>query len=234
MMDKIIYYSEQNNNIKEIKGVLIEKTINLRQTIMFFLNNQDASGFIFDIQKSIEDNKKVLQLINKFNPGIPVIIIADEKETFNIEEYKKWNQNILWAKNFDEVSIVYKPFINKRKFYRINWPLNIEFSETFELKNSLKGKILTLSVGGAYVKSNDTAGLKKDMKLICRLEFSLFYFLVESKVVRVINTEADEMNPAGFAVQFFNISEATKNCINRVINDEVVSTLFSELNIALE
>jgi hypothetical protein len=224
-MSKILYFSEQDTGSYPPD---IEKKSSLRDSILYFLNNQDTSGFIFDIMDKPDKNKNILHLIEKFNPLLPVIIIS-KTDISNKEEYKKWNPNIIWAKNINEAISTFHPYVNKRQFYRISWPLNVAFSQSFDMKNASHGKVLTLSLGGAYVLSENITDLKKNMKIVCRIEFSIFFLLVESHIVRVVTNSTEDM-PKGFAIQFENITEATKKCINKLINDEVISTLSKELN----
>ena len=225
-MAKIMYYS-QNSDREEIKNTEIVVSSSMREAILFFLNNQDTSGFIFDLQNKIEDNKKILLIMEKFNPSLPVIALCDVN-VMDINSYYQWNKNFITADNLEDALLKLKPFLNKRKYYRIEWPLNITFADTYEMKNTKKGKILTLSLGGAYVQTEHRNNLKKNDRIVSRIEFSVFFLLVESIVVRVSTG-----NEKGFAVQFENISEATRKCLNRIINDEVIFTLSKELNYPL-
>jgi hypothetical protein len=227
-MSKILYFSRQDTGTYPPD---IEKKNTLRDSILYFLNNQDTSGFIFDIMEKPDENRNILLLIEKFNPLVPVIIIS-KNEISNRDEYKKWNPNVLWAKNVNEAMATFHPYVNKRQFYRITWPLNVVFSSSFDMKGASHGKILTLSLGGAYVLSDAVGLLKKDSKIICRIEFSIFFLLVESHIVRVVEKPTADA-PKGFAVQFENITEATKKCINKLINDEVISILSKELHIPI-
>jgi hypothetical protein len=224
IMSKLLYLSEKQL-VKNSSNVEIANS--LKESILFFLNNHDTSGFVFDLKTDIEDNKKILLLINKFNPLLPVIILSENDIP---DLLKKWNSNIIGAKNFDEVIANRNIYINKRKFYRINWPLNIAYSYSYDMPNSSTGKILTLSLGGAYIITDDIHNLETNQKLICRVEFSIFFLLVESSIIRIIDNHTSEI-PMGFAVQFENITDATKKCINRIINDEVISVLSKEFTI---
>jgi Tfp pilus assembly protein PilZ len=93
---------------------------------------------------------------------------------------------------------------------------------------SESGVVLSLSAGGAFVKTTNLSLLDNEAVII-EIQFMDFKFLVEAKVVR-INKELSQELPVGFAVEFTKISEATKRYIARLIKDRILSTLLLDMD----
>ncbi len=234
-MIKILYYSSGNERLtenfnKEKFRIFEMKT--LKDLIIFLLNNYDVQAFISEFHESVESRRTILEILFNFNEFLPVYFI--DRENQDRASYHKIHPGIKFVRSIDEIFVHFEPYSNKRKYYRINWPLNAIIADSIESlsgRASRKGQIVSLSLGGAYINVSDFKNVRPSSEIALRIIFANFTFLVNAKVIRIAgNSNEYQSKSAGIAVEFHDVTDATKKFLNTIINDRVISMLFRELN----
>lgn len=236
-MEKIVYFSDDGKYYLDIRTLRdkyeIHKTSRIKDAVIYLIDNPDTELFLCDLAVSDEENHRVLTLIANLNPVMPFIGVRTIKTNRSEFDYKLYNENFALIDSPDKIDdVLARERKNRRRFNRTVWPLSAIFYRVDNPNASESGVVLSLSVGGAYIKTTNLS-LAKDEELIIEIQFMDFKFLVEGRVVR-INKDLSGDLPVGFAVEFIKVSEATKHYIARLIDDRILSTLLIEVEPADE
>ncbi|NPV00166.1 MAG: hypothetical protein HPY53_02175 [Brevinematales bacterium] len=235
-MDKIIYLSSGDlfkSEIEKVKGgYQIFRARNLRDALIFLINNPEVGAIIYTVASSSLIDKKTMEVFFHLNPLFPVIIAQKETGKYDQNQLLEWNKNIILLGNIDELdNVLQSTQKNRRKYNRVDWPLFATFYKNINSSTTETGKILSLSAGGSYIQTTNFDMVDLNQPVYMEIHFRDFKFFVESTVVRINRTLSSESLPPGFAVRFDNVSIATQTYINHIINDHLMMTLFKELDI---
>jgi hypothetical protein len=235
-MDKIIYLSSGDlfkSEIEKIKGgYQIFRARNLRDALIFLINNPDVGAIIYTVPSSTSIDKKTMEVLFHLNPLFPIIIAPKEAGKYDQTQLLEWNKNIILLESIDDIeNVLHSTQKNRRKYNRVDWPLFATFYKNINSPSTETGKILSLSAGGSYIQTTNFDMVDLNQPVYMEIHFRDFKFFVESTVVRINKTLSSESLPPGFAVRFDNVSIATQTYINHIINDHLMMTLFKELDI---
>ncbi len=101
-----------------------------------------------------------------------------------------------------------------RKFNRVEWPVKAGITD-HEKQAKDKGLVLSISSGGCLIKSDYRT--ETGDSLLITIIFQNFDFMAEGEVRRT--------EPGKFAIQFTDVSLQTKNFIQEIIDEKILSEL---------
>lgn len=231
-MEKIVYLSTDGRYQLDLTPVRdqygIFKTSQAKDALIYLIDNPETCVFIYDLVPSDEDNHRMLTTLYNLNSLMPFIGVQTIRSNRTEFDYKLYNENFILLDNPKKIAeVLSREQKNRRRFNRTVWPLSAIFYHEDNPAVSESGVVLSLSAGGAFIKTTNLSLLDNETVII-EIQFMDFKFLVEAKVVR-INKELSKDLPVGFAVEFIKISEATKRYIARLIKDRILSTLLMDM-----
>lgn len=234
-MEKFVYYSPDGEFLIKSKLDVNQYTVyfgsKLNDVLIYMINNPDTMLFLYDLNSDNEVNKKVMEGIYQLNALLPFIGVATENELVDEDRNIAFNRNYQTIRPLDDFNETLQSVQkNRRQYNRTEWPLSATFYLERDPKHSESGIVLSLSAGGAYVKTTNL-GLVGDSKLLMEIKFKDFKFFVEAYPIRV-NRETIQGTSPGFAVEFANVSHATQKYIKSIINDRILSGLLDALNLS--
>jgi hypothetical protein len=239
-MEKILYLNTMDVGKLVLNGVekryLIHTTPSLKEALIYLIDNPEVSMFVCDMDAENRICRKMIENLKHLNPILPIMLLNPGRSKISETELRQFNNNISIVNTLEQVKEnIDNAMMNRRQFNRIIWPLSANFYTEKDIKYVETGLVLSLSAGGAFVKTThfDIAKENLNRKIILEIKFEDFKFLVESIVLRVNEHSTGEM-PAGFAAKFINISTATHSYIKRIVNDKILSSLMKVLNLLEE
>ncbi|OQY40838.1 MAG: hypothetical protein B6229_00740 [Spirochaetaceae bacterium 4572_7] len=198
------------------------RVFNIKEALIYQIENPSINGIIYD-SKTLEnrDIQSSLKKSNTLNPMILQFVLGDIELTGKL----KANDSIFIIKNINDIHNVFtKHNSNRRESNRAYWPIQVNYHKNDKSRGNW-GLILSISVGGCFIKTEHfELGVVGDM-FIMDIHFNDFNFLVEGEVVRVQRI-ANMNSPQGFSIKFISPSVQTKDFIEEIINDKIISTLF--------
>lgn len=244
-------------NGNKLIGVFIEKDNNLIDKykncmnnffqMSIFTNTSSALPYIVENNINIlfcvirwntepeESVKLFMEKIHSINPLIKIIVI-ETVETFSdyySEIIKKYN--IMYFTKNEEVKLICQKIsdsidqnnIPRRKYSRVNWPLNVIISFFDKSKPKIERNILSISGNGAYICS-DTNIPQKGETLGLTISFKDFKLFTEARVVWTNEDNKREEYPNGFGVSFVDIGVASQKIIDSIIRDKLLQEILVE------
>lgn len=207
---------------KEFK---INHVKSVKAAIMYQIEFPDIDVIIYD--STTIEHRELISNLEKcllLNPLILQIINGEISLTAKLEN----NENIIISSNFKEIGSLIKAHkLNRRHDNRATWPIKVNYHKKNEDIESRWGMILSISVGGCFIKTDYLELGKKGDQFIMNIHFEDFNFLVEGEVVRVQRI-ANLSSPQGFSIKFHSPSPQTKGFIEEIINNKILSTIFSD------
>lgn len=117
----------------------------------------------------------------------------------------------------------------KRKYSRVNWPLNVKVSFLDDKeKQSFDSNVLSISANGAYI-SNDADIPAKGTRLGLTISFKNFKLFTESYVVWTNDANQKPSFIRGFAVDFRDISLISQKIIDEIIKDKILQDILVKI-----
>lgn len=201
-----------------------EGVASLRELALFLADHYDAVGMAVALSSDPADDAQAVSLARRLSPQLPIILVG-ERTVFDQLPESVARAKATWSPDGASLAELFKPVKNRRQFYRLEWPLGVQYSSHFNMTGHRPGKIITLSAGGASVLTRDLGGLAEGQDLFLRVYFEHFVFFVESRIVRVSPLSGAE---PGFAVAFQRITPATAGIIKDILRDQMVQVLGRE------
>ncbi|HBD95194.1 MAG: hypothetical protein A2015_04685 [Spirochaetes bacterium GWF1_31_7] len=225
-MKKIVYYEDKpkstNNTLIEGVKFNIHTMTGIRNVVLFMINSNNVIGILCDKDNKEISNIDLMETVWSVTPF--VLFILFKSSTRNTTIYDEFKDKIIWINSLEEIDTIesFTPSY-MRKFNRINWPLLVHFSLDSTVSSSSSGNILSLSAGGAFIETEQLAGIQQSSNIYLIIEFKDFKLYVDSTVIRVNNDK--KQGKCGFAVEFHHVSKLTQNCIDSIIKDKLASRL---------
>ena len=99
-MEKIIYLSSGDlfkAEIEKIKGGFqIFRARNLRDALIFLINNPEVGAILYTVTSSSQIDKKTMEVLAQLNPLLPIVIIQKEVGKFNQKQLMEWNGGVMY------------------------------------------------------------------------------------------------------------------------------------------
>lgn len=203
-VDGLSYIAE--NNIK-ILFCLSRYSISFEERVISFVDkvneiNPFIVKIIFDCPSDWIKNRT--DLINKYN------LIVFPSGCDNSEICESIKNNVYT----DDNKI-------KRRFSRVDWPLNVQISFDDSAKETITRNVLSISGNGAYISSENFMPRKND-RLTLTISFKDFKLFTDSEVVWLNGSKQKPNLPEGFAVTFIDIGFASQKVIDSIIKDKII------------
>lgn len=172
---------------------------------------------------------EICEKINILNPLLSISILRDSVSVGEEKNFTLYNVTFISNDENDKLlSLLNKNTSNRRQHNRVKWPLFVKYSLSREMQPLHVGDAISFSAGGTYVRSEHVKDLEVNKMLYMKIVFQDFSFFAEASIVTVNKHKTDHF-PKGFSVQFVDVSNATSNAINRIVNDRLFSDLFHGL-----
>lgn len=210
-----------------ISGFNINHVRSVKAAIIYQIEFPEIDAIIYD-SNSLDHRELILNLDKSLllNPMVLQIITGEISLTNNLEQ----NSNIIQSDDYTEISkLIRNHNINRRKDNRATWPIQVNYHKKDEPEDSKWGMILSISVGGCFIRTEHLELGKKGDIFVMNIHFEDFNFLVEGEVIRVQRI-ADMSSPQGFSIKFHSPTLQTKGFIEDIINNKILSTIFSDFN----
>lgn len=226
---KVVYLScglHDEADVVEAVPYEVHLVGNLRELIRYFLENTDTIGLVAEMGAELSLAARAIDIAHRLNPQIPVVCLGETASFQRIGKPKSGAQP-LHAVSLNALLAILKPKATPRKFCRLEWPLQVYYSNQFNMAGAKGGKVVNLSIGGAAIVTQAPPGFQLGDAAFVKILFESFAFFVECRVVR-----ADlPGHPLGFAVEFQKISPATRGAIQDILGDKLVQVLFEDFQI---
>lgn len=224
-MRKTIILGNIENN-KVLRSFESQRTFfyteNLREAFQYHLDNLEIDSYILDSSSFTLDKLiRLTEQIQFLNSLISVLIYKPDSESL-LETDKEANIHIL--NNDEEFELFFNTIEkNSRSFNRVQWPLQVIFHEEGNRSRKFYGIVLSLSVGGCFIKLDEQVDKFEERNLILTFYFKDFNFLVEGRLNRKEILENGQIS--ALALEFVKISPMTTSYLKEIIDNEILSEL---------
>lgn len=224
----IVSNKEQLDLLNESRSQLeIHYVKSVKAAIIYQIECPEIDAIVYDADTI--DHRELLTNLEKslmINPLILQFLIGDISLPLKVET----NKSIILINNINEVvKVISQHKINRRQSNRAKWPIQVKYHKKEDSENGKWGMILSISVGGCFIKTEHLELGKKGDIFTLNIHFKDFNFLVEGEIVR-IQRIADINSPQGFSIKFISPTPQTKEFIQEIINNKILSTIFSDFN----
>ncbi len=220
--------SEQFDYTTDLKSQFeINHVRSAKAAIIYQIEFPEIDAIIYDSENL--DHRELFSNLEKsmmINPLVLQFILGDISLPIKFEN----NSKIKSISNFDKISKdINSHAVNRRHSNRADWPIQVNYHKKGFRDKSKWGLILSISVGGCFIKTEQLELGKIGDFFTMNIHFNDFNFLVEGEVVR-IHRIADMNSPQGFSIKFTDPTPQTKGFIEEIINDKILATIFLDFN----
>lgn len=117
--------------------------------------------------------------------------------------------------------------VNKRKYNRVYWPVEVRFKTVEKPRQRGKGNLLSISSGGCFVRTDEI--FEKEALLELYIFFKDFNFQTQGKVVRLQSGGAPDQQ--GIALEFQGVSLQTSRCIQSIIDERILNSIMKKMSV---
>lgn len=226
-MHNIIFTTKSSHEyIKKLEEVFEVNTVkSIKAAIIYQIEFPAIDAIIYD--SDTMEHREILdsiEKINLLNPMILQLVIGsmelDNKSETMAEVLNDANKIIRRIESHGK---------NRRKSNRASWPINAKYHNHGKFDQRFKGVVLSISTSGCYIKTGHLDLGSPGDKIDIEIFFEDFNFLVEGEIVR-IQRIANLNSPQGFSVKFIDPTPQTKSFIDQIINNRILSMIFSDFN----
>ena len=238
-------FIEKDNHIKSKyqdqlqRKFTIEYFDSIPASLTYLVDNN--INISFAVIKLSSDISKVilsfLENINSINPFIKIVAIEtnDAIQSQFSDIIKKYNI-ITVSDTEDSDTLISRIQSNllpedapKRKYSRVNWPLNVKVSFLDDKeKQSFDSNVLSISANGAYISHEDEIPAKAT-RLGLTISFKNFKLFTESYVVWTNDANQKPSFSRGFAVDFRDMSLISQKIIDEIIKDKILQDILVKI-----
>lgn len=188
------------------------------------LEHSDVDSYLLDTSLGNEKTlAAVIDRIQYLNSMVHVILFV--KEDWDYPSLSK-RSGVLVLSDPQKIQDCLKELpLNKRKYNRIEWPVEVRFRSMEKHRSKGSGNLLSISSGGCFVRT-DLEFLKGDILELIIL-FKDFNFQAQGEIVRVQNTGDTEHR--GLALQFQDVSPQTCQCIQAIIDEKILNSIMGRM-----
>lgn len=229
MHNIVIVNNDEDFDLKSLSstGFEINHVKSVKAAIIYQIEFPEIDAIIYDSNsidhRDIVNNLEKSQLLN---PMVLQFVVGNIELTTRLEN----NSKIVVIDNIPDIfSHIKSNSINRRQDNRATWPIRVSYHNSDEPNLIKSGMILSISVGGCFIKTDYLELGKKGDLFVLNVNFEDFNFLVEGEVVRVQRI-ANMSSPQGFSIKFHTPTPQTKGYIEEIINNKILSTIFSDFN----
>lgn len=192
------------------------KTLKLSEAFSYHLNNLEIDSYIIDYNSyTLNQVLSLSEHIHDLNSLISILIY--NPDTPGKEALSSLSYLFILEKMGDPEAFFNAINKNNRIFNRVEWPLSIEFHRSMDSVIKYQGIVLTLSVGGCYIKLKDSIKDLKSDDIIMTFNFKGFKFLSEGIIKRV-----EKYEDMGIAVEFQRVSPQTSVFLKQIIDEKIL------------
>lgn len=228
-MEKILYISLGSEKALDLKPFeefyRMFYASSVKESVLMVLKTPEIVATLFDLSEDEEKNRKILSSLFQLNEMMPVFLTnSNDSEKYWVENpnLKVYQDLGDFAKQADRASM------NRRRHTRVNWPLSTNYY-TLENPDAVKkGEVLSLSAGGAFVRTEEIPSEKVGDQFLYEILFQNEKCLLEGCVKRVEKTQTPETT-VGFGVEFLNVGESTRDYLCSLIHHYVLSELLLDM-----
>lgn len=237
----VVVYAEPDSNLSKKNMLYLKRdfeviqTYTIERTIEAVVNRHNVEYFILRRGAfSKEDEAFLIQRVDNINPLVTKILL-NVSETWreqNKDIIEKYHLEVLEPENEEEHLLLLVNTLldenqhERRRFNRIQWPLTASIKAGFHDEEEKKN-VLSLSGGGAYIKSEEFLPREGD-KLLIEINFKDFKFLTDCEVVWLNDRAQRKDLPRGFAIRFVDPTPSSQKIIDSIIRDRLMKTMMFE------
>ena len=223
-MSSILVFSDSFRLEKLLKDITSAvRTISLKYELArLIIESEDIKLLIIDMPENTKESKIFYSSLSKSFPLLKVIIISDNliadiPSTFTQIKRDKVNESI---PNFlNPVKTENLP-PDRREYNRFNWPLKGKLSKGG--RNWQTYNVRQISAGGAFLESDEPPPHTGTEYLI-RIDFQDFRVLTNCAILSPRNASSNL--PAGFGIRFTDLTAASADFIDRIVEDALIHAL---------
>lgn len=225
-MHNIIFISDREHKYIEIlkKSFKINYVRSIKAAIIYQIEFPAIDGIIYD--SDTLDHREILDCLEKINLLNPMVlqIVLGELEV------DKQSDTVVKDSNINSIiKRVSNHALNRRESNRATWPIRALYHNPHSFDKKFEGVVLSISIGGCFLKTEHLDLGKPGDIVDMEILFDDFNFLVEGEIIRSQRI-ADISSPQGFSIKFLNPSPQTKAYIEQIINNRILSMIFSDFS----
>jgi len=224
-MEKILYLHEGSEGLLHLEGLSEQYQIlharSLKEAAVKLLDIPSIIAFISDFSDDEEKNHKAMSIVFTLNEVMPFITTSPA----SLEPYWADNPNLKLAENTEAIlPLLERAAKNRRLYARTNWPLVAHFYKAMSPEIARRGEMLSLSAGGAFIKINPVEDVFEGENYLVEISFQEEKCLLEGQVVRIRKTPLPDA-PEGFAMEFVNMDDPTRDYLSGLVKHYILSRL---------
>ena len=225
-MDTILVFSDTfqlEDSLKNIP-ITILKTSSKAELARMIVETDDLKILIIDIKEKTGLHKPFFYSLAKSFPFLKVILITENTIDDCPSNFSQLHR--------DKIKDKLKPVIEdteltgseneRRKFNRFDWPLKgylLQKDKHWEPCN-----VRSMSAGGAFLESIGSPP-GTGSRFLIRIDFQDFRVLTNCEIMD--SRHASSNLPAGFGVRFTDLTQASAQIIDRIVEDALINALLS-------
>ncbi len=221
----IIYYSHTGqmfNAIKDATEIEIRAVKTKEELASSILEGIHPVSVLINLDELNDEWEAFLSSLKKTFPFLPVYLILPQVSMGKARE-KGYNAISLNEQALTEAlrtEIAPLHDMNRRKHHRFDWPLMGRLEIPGELKRSFKVRMISST--GAFLES-DTIFPEPEKRGTINIKLHDFYLLSGFKIVGK-RDKSGEL-PAGFGIEFTDLTPTSRSIIEEIVEDELMHSL---------
>ncbi|NOY07723.1 MAG: PilZ domain-containing protein [Spirochaetes bacterium] len=225
-MDTILVFSDTarlGNLLGDIPLTVI-KTSSRAELARMIVETDDLRILIIDIKEKTGLHKPFFYSLAKSFPLLKVILITeniiDDCPSNCIQLHRGKIKDKL--KPVIESTAPVNSGNERRKFNRFDWPLKGHLLQKGRQRRTCN--VRSMSAGGAFLESIESPP-QTGSRFLIRIDFQDFRVLTNCEIMD--SRHASSNLPAGFGVRFTDLTQASAQVIDRIVEDALIHALLS-------
>lgn len=226
-MDRIVHYSEglEPEILQQIATEALPNTemvtcYSKRRLVEALIDEPELVGVVVDTRELDHDWLRFIDSAMSHFPLLPVLVAHAAEIDSCPEGYLcvNWDADDATLSAALVGAFGHVRSQNRREHHRFDWPLRAELSEVSGTTYSIR----ELSAGGAFlvpVTAKPESGETHDIDIYFQ------NFKIRTQCTVLDARDGTDTRSPGFGIQFEDLSEPTREFINRVVEDAIVQTL---------